>query len=77
MNEEYDEYESLVEEPEQPNVTLPIRMPTQWSWTTDKLLWVAGGVVVLGFTVWFLTTYTSAKARAIAAMAGDGDDDAK
>lgn len=38
----------------------PIAAP--WSWSANTLLWVAGGVVALSFGVWFLMSFTKAKA---------------
>ncbi len=37
-----------------------------WSWTPSAMLWTAGGVLMLGFAVWFLMSYNAAKVRAIA-----------
>jgi len=70
MNEEYE----LMDEDEEPVIALPPVLPRQWSWNTQTLLYVAGGVTAVGFIAWFLMTYTSAKSKAIAAATG-GDDE--
>jgi hypothetical protein len=68
MNEDYEE---LVEEVA-PVAPAPV-IPRQWSWNTETLLWVAGGVAALGFIVWFLMSYTSAKALAMAKEMANSD----
>jgi hypothetical protein len=70
MNEEYDD--EMVEESIPPIAPSP-SMARQWSWNSETLLWVAGGIVAVSFTVWFLMSYTSAKARAIAERMATGD----
>lgn len=72
MNE-YDENDEMVEEQVPEFVVPALPMPRQWSWNTEKLLWVAGGVTAVGFIAWFLMAYTSAKARAIAEAVTDND----
>jgi len=72
MNEE--EYYGHEEDNDvQPVVAPPPQsISAQWSWSTEKLLWVAGGVVGVSFVVWFLMAFTGAKARAIAEAASNG-----
>lgn len=42
-------------------------LPKPWVWDTNKIVAVALGVLGLGFGVWFLMSYTSAKSKAEAA----------
>ena len=37
-----------------------------WSWTPSAMLWTAGGVLMVGFVIWFLMSFNAAKARALA-----------
>ena len=61
-----DEY---VEEPQQDLVQAPAPYTQPWTWSANTLLWIAGGVLAASFAVWFLMSYTKAKASALAAIA--------
>jgi hypothetical protein len=70
MPEEYQEYEPVQE----PAVEAPAPvegMPRQWSWSSTTLTYAALAVLAAGFGIWFLMSYTGARARAIA---GGSDD---
>lgn len=75
MSYEYPDYSS--EDSEVPPVAPAPSLvaPAQWSWSSEKLLWAAGAVVVIGFIAWFLISFTGARARVLAELAGDGNDD--
>jgi len=62
--------EEMVDEPELV-VAPPPSMPRQWSWNTETLLWVAGGVAGVGFIVWFVMSYTNAKSRFVKELNSD------
>jgi len=65
------EYE---EQPEE-SVTAPapVSVTPPWEWSPSTLLWLAGGALAASFAVWFLMSFTKAKALAIAqAVTTDG-----
>jgi hypothetical protein len=51
----------------------PVAGPKQWSWDTQTMLWVAGGVTAVAFVAWFLWSLTSSRAKALAEGASDGN----
>lgn len=77
MSYEYPSGEYSPEENDAPPVAPApsLVVPGQWSWTSEKLLWAAGIVVALGFGAWFLISFSGARARVLAEMAGDNDDE--
>jgi hypothetical protein len=65
MGDEYGTEEEYDEPVEQPVQAPPPFMSRQWSWNTNTLLWSALGVLGAGFIIWFLMSYSGARARAI------------
>jgi hypothetical protein len=70
MPEEYQEY--VQEQPVEVVAPAPM-MPRQWSWSTDKLLWAAGIALVLGFGIYFVMSFTGARARFLAEAVTSND----
>jgi len=64
--ESEEEYESVAPQ-EVPQAPAPYSVP--WRWDASTLLWIAGGVLAASFAVWFLMSFTKAKASALAAIA--------
>lgn len=63
----------VMDTPEEVVHQAPIQAPAPipalvgtWSWTPSAMLWTAGGVLALGFAVWFLMSYNAARVRALA-----------
>ena len=49
-------------------------MVSPMNWSASTLLWIAGGVLAAGFAVWFLMSYSKAKAAHVASLLeGSGD----
>ena len=61
------EVEDMEPEPATTVDALQVPVPANWSWDADKVVWIAVGIVGVGFAVWFLMQYSSAKAKAVAA----------
>lgn len=51
---------------EEVHAPAPVMAVGSWSWTPSAMLWTAGGVLMVGFTIWFLMSFNAAKARALA-----------
>lgn len=63
------EYDSDIEE-EEPRPVLPAPAAS-WSWTPARIAYVAGGIAGLGFLVWFIMDFSSAKAAHLAKVAAN------
>ena len=62
-----------VDYPEDPAPEAPVVAPAPpitapWAWSPNSLLWIAGGVLVASFGIWFLMSFSRAK------LAVSGDD---
>jgi len=58
--------EQEYEEPEGVDVThAPAPYSAPWKWDASTLLWIAGGVLATSFAVWFLMSFTKARALAM------------
>lgn len=55
--------------PQAPPPSIQLPLAGTWSWTPSAILWTAGGVVVVAFGIWFLLSFSAAKAAAIAEAA--------